>query len=121
MDDTQTCPICGNKLRTINLDNKYIVVIGKQSNFVERTCTKGMNHSLRLISDKVTGKVDFINLSLNPKYSRYLEIDFINQKCRINCMKDGKPDYIDIPKMIIPDFPHLEKLKERVNLYVVFS
>lgn len=121
MDDTLTCPICSNKMRTINLENKLLHAIGKQSNYAERTCIKGMNHSLRLWADKVTGKVDFLNLSLNPKYSRYLEIDFINLKCRINCMKDGKPDYVTIPKMIWPDFPELKKLKERVELYVVFS
>jgi len=121
MDDTPTCPICGNKMRTVNLDNKLLHIIKKQANYVERTCVNGMNHSLRLFADKATGQVDFINLSLNPKYSKYLEIDFINSKCRINCMKEGKPEYIEIPKMIIPDFPLLEKLKERVNLYVVFS
>lgn len=62
-----------------------------------------------------------IKLSLNPKYSRFLEMDFVNQKCRITCSKDGENEYIDIPKMIYPDFPDLTKLKEKVSLYVVFS
>jgi hypothetical protein len=80
-----------------------------------------MNHSLMLFADKATKKVDFLKLSLNPKYSRFLEIDYVNQKCRINCMKDQKSDYIEIDKMLHPDFPDLVKLKEIVNLYVVFS
>lgn len=121
MDDTVTCPICGRKLRTVNLDNRLLHFINKQSDYAERSCTKALTHTLQLFADKQTGKIDFINLSLNPKNSRYLEIDFVNQKCRISCRKDGAVEYIEIPKMIFPDFPHLEKLKERVNLYVVFS
>ncbi len=121
MDDTLTCPICANKMRTVNLDNKFLHSVKKQANYAERTCIKGLSHTLRIFADKDTGKIDFINLSLNPKNSRYLEIDFVNLRCRISCMKDGKPDYIEIPKMIFPDFPTLEKLRERVNMYVVFS
>jgi len=92
----------------------------KVGSWKERTCT-GPNHSLQIFSDVNTKKVDLLTLSLNPKYSRYLEIDFVNEKCRINCMKDGKSEYIHIDKMIEPDFPSLTKLKERVSLYVVFS
>lgn len=62
-----------------------------------------------------------MKLSLNPKYSRFLEIDWVNQKCKITCVQNGEYDHIDIPKMIEPDFPDLVKLKEKVNLYVVFS
>jgi len=74
-----------------------------------------------LFADKATKKVDFLKLSLNPKYSRFLEIDYVNQKCRINCMKDQKSDYIEIDKMLYPDFPLLCELKKIVSLYVVFS
>jgi hypothetical protein len=37
------------------------------------------------------------------------------------CMKNSETSYIHIPKMIEPDFPSLEKLKERISMYVVFS
>lgn len=80
-----------------------------------------MNHTLTIITNEALKRVESLKLSLNPKYSRFLEIDFIAQRCRINCMKEGKSEYIDIPKMIEPDFPDLVKLKERVSLYVVFS
>ena len=121
MDDTPTCPVCGNKLRTVRTKNKYLHWISKTANYAERVCSKGMNHSLQIFTDEETRQVDMLKLSLNPKYSRYLEIDFVNQKCRINCMKEGKSEYIQIPKMIEPDFPDLVKLKERVSMYVVFS
>jgi hypothetical protein len=121
MDDTSTCPICDNKLRTVWLVNKYLYPISKAANYAERTCATGMNHSLQLFTDTATNKIDFLKLSLNPKYSRYLEIDFVNQRCRISCLKEGKPEYIEIEKMIEPDFPHLTKLKEKVSMYIVFS
>jgi len=60
-------------------------------------------------------------VSLNNKYSRYLEIDFLNRKCRITCMKNSVSEYINIPKLLEPDFPSLKKLKERITLYVVMS
>lgn len=121
MDDTSECPICGNKLRTVWLVNRHLHSVGKTANYAERTCSTGMNHSLQLFTDTVTKKVDLLKLSLNSKYSRYLEIDFVNQRCRISCFKEGKPESIEIEKMIEPDFPLLVKLKEKVSMYIVFS
>jgi hypothetical protein len=121
MDDILSCPICGNKLRTSHHPNKLLHHVGKTANYAERLCNKGHNHSLMIYADKKTKKVDLLKLSLASDYSRYLEIDFLNQKCRIACLKDGQTYYIEIEKMIMPDFPDLVKLKEKVGLYVVFS
>lgn len=121
MDDVLHCPICGNKLRTSHHTNKLLPFVNKTADYAERICSDGHNHIVVIWTDKATKKVDFLRLSLNAKYSRFLEIDYINQKCRITCAKDGEYEYINIPKMIEPDFPDLEKLKERVGLYVVFS
>lgn len=134
MDDIMLCPICGNKFTsrstyTSALDPEALPIkkvkrhcsrAPKPSNYIERTCTN-MNHSLLTMVNKNTNKIDFIKMSLNHKYSRYIEIDFYHQKCRVSCMKDGNSEYIEIPKMILPDFPDLVKLRERVGLYVVFS
>ena len=122
MDDVLHCPVCGNKLRTSHHTNKLLHATGKTSDYAERICSQGHNHIVAIWTDKETQKVDLLRLSLNPKYSRFLEIDYVNQKCRITCIaRSGEYEYIDIPKMIEPDFPDLEKLKERVGLYVVFS
>jgi hypothetical protein len=121
MDDTLTCPVCGNKLRTINLNNKYLHPVGKNGDYIERTCSDGMNHSLQFFWNKQSKKIELLKLSLNHKYSRYLEIDFVNEKCKIQCMKNGKAEHIEIDKIIVPDFPLLEKLKEKVNFYILFS
>jgi hypothetical protein len=121
MDDVLHCPICGNKMRNKYHDKKLLPPVGKTANYAERICSSGHNHVITIWTDKDTKQVDMIKLSLNPKYSRFLEIDFVNQKCRITCTKDGESEHINIPKMIFPDFPDLTKLKEKVNLYVVFS
>ena len=95
--------------------------IGKTANYAERVCSEGYNHIVIFWTDKDTKKVDLIKISLNPKYSRFLEIDYVNQKCRITCAKDGEYEYIEVPKIIEPDFPLLEKLKEKVSVYIIFS
>jgi hypothetical protein len=121
MDDILCCPICGNKLKTAHLTKKLLHPVGKTANYAQRTCSEGYNHVIRFFTDKKTKQVDFLSISLNPKYSRYLDIDYVNQKCRITCAKDGEYEYIEIPKMIFPDFPDLVQLNERVSLYVLFS
>lgn len=122
MDDTTTCPICGNTLRNIILKDKFLHLINKRATFVERTCSKGMNHSLQIFTE-VDGysKVHLLKVSLNSKYSRFIEIDFHNNRCKISCLKNNIPYTIEIPKIIEPDFPDLEKLKEKVGIYVSFS
>lgn len=121
MDDVLHCPICGNKLRTSHLKHKLLYPVGKTANYAERVCSEGYNHIITLWTDKATKKVDLVKLSLNPKFSRFVEVDFVNQKCRITCAKEGKYEYIKIPKMLPLDWPLLEELKSRVSLYVVFS
>lgn len=121
MDDVRLCPICQNKLRTKKIGYKNLTNGSKVANYIERTCTKGMNHTLQLFTDGYTNKVDLLKFSLNPRYSRFFEVDYHHSKCRIYCMKMGKPEIIEVPKMIEPDFPNLKKLIEKVAIYVIFS
>jgi hypothetical protein len=121
MDDTLLCPICGNKLRNMK-KNGPLHAIGKTGNYIERVCSKGPNHrGLQFFVDENTHQVDLLKLPLNAKYSRYLEIDFYNQRCRISCLKDNKNDQIIIERLIEPDFPDLCKLKETISLFIVLS
>lgn len=120
MIDTLLCPICSNKLRNRNIKNHYAYAIDNVSNYIERTCSGGMNHSLQMLTEQDTKKVHFLKTSLNHTYSRFIEIDFLNNKSRISCLKLGKPEYIEIKKIFTPDFPELSVLKEKVETLVTF-
>lgn len=119
MQDTTICPICGKKLRTVST-NTNLSFIEKVGDFFERTCT-GPNHSVQFYTDKVNKSVDMLRFSLDPKYTRYFEIDYVNGRSRIYCMKNGETQYIYLPKMLEPDFPELNKLREKISIYVTFS
>lgn len=119
MQDTKKCLVCGNRLSTIRMKNKHLHWVGKTANYAERVCSKGVNHFLQLFVDESTKTVDMLTVSI--QYSRHFRIDFINGKCRVVCLKENQPEYIEIPKMIEPDFPDLVRVKEKVAMYVVFS
>ena len=121
MEDSPTCPICGNKLTNLRLKNSYLASMDKRANYMQRTCTKGRNHSFQNITDEGTSQVDWVKFSLNPQGTRWVEINFVTGKSRIICLKDGQPDYLDIDKQLEPDFPDLTKLREKINIYVLFS
>lgn len=132
MDDTLFCPICGNKLRSITRTKRVmygfswvpvpIIDLGKYGNYIERVCTKGPNHrGLQFFTNEDTKKVHMLKLSIDPKYSVFLEIDFHNERSRISCMKNGRPYYIEIDKLLVPDFPNLIRLKEKINMFVLLS
>jgi len=121
MDDVLSCPICGNKLKTMHLPNKLLHAVNKTADYAERRCSDGHNHIVCFWTDKATKQVDLLKISLKPNYSRFVEIDYVNQKCRITCQKDGEYEYIEIPRLLIPDFPYLTKLRATVGLFIVFA
>jgi hypothetical protein len=81
-----------------------------------------MNHrGLQFFTDQTSRQVHLLRLPLNPQYSRYLEIDFVLHQCQLSCRKDGQDQIIQIPRQLEPDFPHLTKLREIIELFVTFS
>ena len=120
LDSRIFCPICGEKLRTVRKTKINLYFLNKISDYIERVCTKGFNHSIQIFSDENTNKIDLIKMSLCPKYSKFLEIDFVNKRCRILYFNNGKINYINIEKLIEPDFPDLVELKKKISLYTVF-
>lgn len=122
MQDVLKCPICSSTLRSVSKKKlRTLHWINKTGTYTEKRCVTGHNHSLLLFADKATGKIDLIKFSIESDYSKFIEIDFVNQKCRIHCLKAGQPHYIEISNIIEPDFPNLEKLKQKVSLFVTFS
>jgi hypothetical protein len=119
MDDTLHCPICGTKLKNHSVGETYLFPLDKMSKYTERVC-QGINHTLYFFVDDATGRIDYLKIIFEPSYSKLLEIDYVHQRCRVGCTKNSLTEYIDVG-MIQPDFPNLTRLKEKINLYVVFS
>ena len=118
MDDSQICPICGVKFRNLYLKNYQIS--NKTADFVERTCSQSMNHIIQFYADQSTNQIDYIKLNINPRYTVILELDFINKKSIMSFWKSGACEYVHVPKIIEPDFPLLNDLREKINMYTVF-
>ena len=122
MQDTLNCPICQHKLQNIRTYRDFQQP-GTNSHYqlyIERKCN-GLNHTLMFFVNNETRLVDFVKVSLNPYYSRFFEINFIQESCRIAYMKESVPTYIEVPKILDLDFPHLTKLKEKIELYGKFQ
>lgn len=121
MKDTQNCPICNNYLKNIKKDNHYLYNINHTDNYISHTCSLGMNHFLQFFTQKESKNVHFLKVSLTPNYSRFVEIDFFNNKSKISYFKPDKgTEYIELKKAIEPDFPKLILLKEKVDTLVNF-
>jgi len=121
MDDILNCPICGNKLKNKNLPNKTLHFINKKSDYLERICSSGYNHVLMLFTDKNTNQIDLLRFAFTVNSSRFIEIDYINNKSQLYCNKNGQSQIININKAIIPDFPDLIKFKKTIEMYIIFS
>ena|ERR1035437_7739656 len=121
MDDVLNCPICCDKLRNSHLENKWLYPIGKTANYIERLCCKSHSHIVSIYTDEKTNQVDFLRLSLNPTYDTIVEIDFVNQKSLITLIKGCDSQHIKIDKLLEVDFPNLVSLREKCNLFTLFS
>lgn len=119
MQDMINCPICGDKMRSVR-EHKSLFPVGKTANYCERTCN-GLNHVIQFMTDENTKQIDFLKISLEPDYSKFIYIDLFNEKCQVILLGNNKKEIIDIPRIIFPDFPNLIKLKEKVNLLTAFS
>lgn len=119
MQDTLYCPICGDKMRS-KKEQAYVLILNKDSNFIERTCT-GLNHCIQIVTDLTSKEVDFIKISLNRNFSRFIFIDFVNNSSDVVCLKKSIKQSFEVSKALIPDFPDLKELKRIVSLYIKFS
>jgi len=121
MDDLLFCPMCHNQLRTIHLDNKFLHPIKKLANYAERICSQGHNHIISLWADKQTKQIDMIKISLNSNHTKFVQLDFVNNKSQIILAKNYSYEVINIDRLIVPDFPDIVELKKTVSLYVAFN
>lgn len=121
MQDTLHCPICKQKFL-----NKYqLLNFGKNNeiiNVAERLCN-GISHTLKIKSNTISKEIIFVKISLDSTYSKYLEVDYIQDKSSISCYKPESRNHyvIDIGSAIPVDFNNLNKLKDKINTYVMLS
>jgi hypothetical protein len=121
MQEIFACPICGDSLRCKKYKNHTIPFIHKTADYKEKTCT-GTNHCIQILVDDSSKMVDLLKISLNPEYNRFVFLDYVNNKCKVVCLKNNViVSEIDVPKMIEPDFPNLIRLKEKVSVFIIFS
>lgn len=119
MNDSKTCPICNNKFKNKTL-KKFNLIPDNPSDYIQRNCSHGLNHSLQIYLNLKSKKIDKLKTSLNKNYSRYFEIDFVNNKSKIYCLKNSETEIININRIIEPDFPNLTLLKHKVECLVNF-
>lgn len=119
MDDLLLCPICQDSFRNLKSKNPGPLHL-PPGNYIIRTCSKGRNHILELITDKTKEEVIFLRFSLDHSYSKFVEIDYHNQISKILFFKEGKRESLNVPYILIPDFPSLESLREKVLTYATF-
>lgn len=121
MDDMQCCPICGGKLQNKRSKNIFFNFLNKKSTYTSKTCVDGHAHYLNFLVDENTKQIDWMKVSLPKPSLRFIEINYVLKVCRIACVKDGKSEYINLNKLLVPDFPNLTKLSEDVAIFVIFS
>ena len=124
MDDCLFCPICSSRLKSYGPFTRYVYLIKKMADYIDRGCISAEDHYIHLLIDSATHKIDIMKISINKSdtHNKFIEIDYVNNKSRIIILEPhGPPQYIDLPKMISPDFPILEELKRKVNILIAFS
>ena len=122
MEDTLHCPICGNKLRTKYLSNKLLPSTDKKAKYIERSCTRGYNHSILFWVDDTTEQIDLIKLFFGTGIT--LTLNYIAQNTELLSIIKNNPYKIDrmkFAKIIEPDFPDLNDLKNNLMMYILFS
>jgi transcription elongation factor Elf1 len=117
MKDTKHCPICNLKLLN---SNKQIDPITKKLRYVRRICN-GTNHFFQMHVDAILNRVDMLRVSLDPYYSKSLEVYYTANKSCIIYAKNSVEEVIKIDRILDIDFPDMLKLKEKVDTYLIFK
>jgi hypothetical protein len=117
MEDFKVCPICNEKMRALN---KIKLLVNNVSMLTtERVCANGVTHCLQTFSKD--NELLILKVSLNNKFTKFITINYATGKSVIGCWKEGKNSPILIDKILDVDFPSLEKLKSKIDLYIAFS
>lgn len=104
MKDNNNCLVCNSGLQKIHLTK----------NIIEKLCTNSYSHSFYLISNKSNKDILYFKFSLNPYFTRFLEVDYrIGQS--VICDRDKR---ILVSRILEPDFPCLDILNNQLDLFL---
>lgn len=119
MKDTLICPICFNKLSNKEI-NSQLPDVPEGNKYIQRTCKNGIGHFLQIYTDP-NGKVQSLLMTLG--YDKTVRMNYSNNTTTF-ILKSAMYDdgqVLLVPRILTPDFPKLEKLKEKLSLYTLFS
>lgn len=116
MKDTLYCPIC--KVRMTSRKINWIINGVHQGPTTSRLCP-GFGHFVTMYIQKK--QVVLLKVSLNSQYTRQIEIDYRFQTSKIIYDYNTISVFIHIPKLLVPDFPNLTELKEKVDILLAFQ
>lgn len=120
MLDTFNCPICQCKLVSMAPETYYTTSNIKKK-FIVRHCTTNLNHHLMMHVDPSTFAIEYLKFSLDPYFSKNIHIDFMQNTCKVICLKDSKiVQSVNLPKIPELDFPDLISLNQKVSTYLTF-
>lgn len=102
------CPICNNRLKKD---------VNPQINSSKICCAKSPGHYLGYLFDEKS-QLTHVFLTLD-NYSS-IELRTIHNETIFYYNPKSNLDFLVIPKLLIPDFPSLSKLKQKLSILRVF-
>lgn len=111
MDDILNCPVCKTKFKNKNQTISKIPLI-------VRTCSEP-DHVVQTFCYE--NKIHLMRITYGPNYSYIISLNFLESLTDIKLYKDSSLKFnISVSKIIEPDFPNLERFKEKIDFYVAY-
>jgi hypothetical protein len=119
VEDLHNCPICNSKFRVTRNINYFIPFIKKSADYIEKKCVSQPGHSIAIYVDNQ--KIDYVKFSLAENFSTYIFLDFLNSKSKVSFYDNGSnTQSLDLDHLLIPDFPELKLLRNKISKYSAF-
>lgn len=110
------CPVC-----SFLLSRRNNFAYHNSKSYYSITCLHGSDHFMEYIYDDLDTLISFY-FSLDFPYATFIKLDYINLISSILFYKNGDIiNQINVDYLLIPDFPDLQILKEKINKYRTFS
>lgn len=121
MQDTRACLFCNKKLSNRNFPGQ--VFSGVFANFSERNCQADLGHTFKLIWNETHTCPAWLQITWRTSSNtvRAMIIDFAQGTSLIRCWRNNTPYDVKVERILVPDFPNLISLNEKVDLIILYS